>query len=92
MQRGFILSESIVGDCRRCRGYRVTQELHRGCKVAGVPQSCRGFIQGRKIAGDALVARRLHGRYTGVADQSGRAPGARSPAAPGRTCAALTLQ
>ena len=86
------MSESIVGDCRRCRGYRVTQELHRGCKVAGVPQSCRGFIQGRKIAGDALVARRLHGRYTGVADQRGGAPGARSPAAPGRTCAALTLQ
>ena len=90
MQRGFILSLSVVGDCRRCR----VTGLVRSYKVAGVPQSCRGFIQGRKIAvaGDALVARRLHGRYTGVADQSGRAPGARSPAAPGRTCAALTLQ
>ena len=88
MQRGFILSESIVGDCRRCR----VTGLVRSYKVAGVPQSCRGFVQGRKIAGDALVARRLHGRYTGVADQRGGAPGARSPAAPGRTCAALTLQ
>ena len=88
MQRGSIGSESVVGDCRRCR----VTGLVRSYKVAGVPQSCRGFIQGRKIAGDALVARRLHGRYTGVADQHGRAPGARSPAAPGRTCAALTLQ